>query len=228
MEQVGIPLFYLQGMGGGAVLKFRDLFNDGSQFWGWRRYLGLNSGGKSGVEANGRYTLGVQSPNNGQWDTSQSEAPRLFVGVLNYPCEIVTRLDTFTANMGTHAGLFIAKDPIGFGADLHFSIVQRRTVTETGVCVCRDNDVLLASTLVTTLPMWLRMRLGCGSYRGLNVYFDYSLDGLNWTNLWLENTGITYFSLNPPAVGIYVSNFAAHNTSEGSFDHFIMRPRSIN
>lgn len=228
-RQVGIPLFYLQGMGGGAVLKFRDLFNDSSQFWGWRLFLGELSGdGKSGVEANGRYTLAVQNGFNGRWETNQNEAPRLFVGVLTYPCEIKTRLDTFTNIEASQAGLFIAKGAVSFGAENFFAIVQRRTLGVNNVCVVNDGTVVLATGIASVLPMWLRIRLGCGTHLSLNAYFDYSLDGLNWTNLWVQNTGWIYLSLCPPAVGIYTQNFTALNTSEASFDFFEMLPKSIN
>lgn len=228
MGQVGIPLFYLQGMGGGAVLKFRDLFNDSSLYWGWRRYLGLTPAGKNGLEALGRYQLSVNPTINGEWNTSLSQAPRIFMGINSYPCEIITRLDTFSRNHETYAGLFIAKDPLGFGADLHFSITQLRSTTENGVVVMKDGISYLASNSITTLPMWLKIRIGCSSYRGLNIYFDFSEDGLNWVNLHVENTSNLYFSLNPASVGLYVGNFPTHNEVVGTFDHFIMKPKSIN
>lgn len=227
MGQVGIPLFYLQGMGGGAVLKFRDLFNDGSLYWGWRQYLGQTPTGKSGWETTGRYFLQINSGIDGKWDSAQTESPRIFVGVLSYPCEIVTRLDTFTNNANTYAGLFIAKDPIGFGADLYFSI--GRGGVNNGELNVYNTGNWQAGLLLPTLPIWLRIRLGCGSFRGLNIYFDYSEDGRNWVNLWEENSSITLFSVNPPAVGLMVRNISpSYNDVSASFDHFIMRPRSIN
>ena len=228
MGQVGIPLFYLQELAG-ARIRFKDNFADGSQFWGWRLFRGeISEVGKSGTEANGVYQLAVNPTINGEWDTTQNEAPRLFVGALSYPCEIKTRLDFFSGNMGTHAGLFIGKSPVTFGADNFLAIVQRRTATETGVAVVNTNNALLAYVPDTTLPMWFRIRLGCGADRALNAYFDYSLDGANWTNLWAQNIGWTIFSLGPPAVGLYVSNFAAHNEVVGRFEFFEMRPRTIN
>lgn len=225
--QVGIPIFPTMELRG-AKLKFRDNFADANLYWGWRQYLGLNPAGKSGWEIAGQYNLQVNNLVNGSWDIVQSQAPRIFMGVLSYPCEIKTRLDTFTANVNTRAGLFITKDALGFGADLHWSIIQNRSGAGNGVAVYRDDSIMLAIHLVPTLPMWLRLRLGCGSYRGLNVYFDYSLDGVNWINLWVENTSITYLTLNPPAVGLYVSNFAPFNLVTGRFDFFQMKPQSIN
>jgi len=211
-------------MGGGAVLKFRDLFNDSSLFWAWRQYLGLTPAGKSGSESLGRYHLTINSGINGKWDNTGSEAPRIFLGVLNFPCEIITRLDTYTAIEDTYAELFIAHDPVGFGSDLYFSIGRYPA----GLLVT-NTSANLTSIVMATLPVWLRIRVGCGSYRGLNVYFDYSVDGRTWINLWVENTSITFFSMNPPAVGIMVRNRSAlYNEVTGTFDHFIMKPKSIN
>jgi len=211
-----------------GAFEFIDNFADASQFWAWRKYLGATPANKSGTEAGGKYTLGVNNGINGEWDGGQSESPRLFIGILSYPCEVITKLDTFTATLNTSAGLFIAKDPIGFGSDLYFAIEQRVAATENGVCVTRDGSVLLAYDAVPTLPMWFRLRIGCTSYRGLNVYFDYSVDGKSWINLHEENTSITLFSLNPAAVGIYASNYGTHAPVTASFDHFLMRLKSIN
>jgi len=228
MKQVGIPLFYLQGMGGGAVLKYRDLFNDSSLHWAWRKYLGLTPAGKAGSESLGRYHLSVNPTKNAEWDGTQSEAPRIFMGLLTYPCEIITRLDTFSALDDITAGLFITKDPIGFGGSLYWAIEMRRSLPDFGVAVTRDGTTFLAQTGVITLPMWLRIRIACSSYRGFNAYFDYSIDGLTWVNLWVEQTSTTYLTLNPACVGLYVSNYGTHQEVVASFDHFIMRPRSIN
>lgn len=229
MGQAGIPLFYLQGMGGGAVLKFRDLFNDNSLFWGWRLFKGqVSETGKSGVEANGRYTLLVGSGYNGRWNSSYSEAPRIFIGVLTYPVEIITKLETFSNIEDSQTGLFVTKYPVGFGSNLYFAIVQRRKVGVNNVCVIQDGDTVLATGIASVLPMWFRIRLGCGGYNSLNAYFDYSLDGLNWTNLYTQNTGWGVFSISGISTGICTQNFSTLTISEASYDFFEMKPGKIN
>jgi len=229
MGQVGIPLFYLQGMGGGAVLKFRDLFNDSSQFWAWLLFKGeLSEVGKTGTEINGQYQLAILPDTNGEWNSDNNEAPRLIINPLSIPCEIITRLDSFVNTIDGHAGLFVAKDPTCFGSTNFIAICRKQTGTHNGIAVVDNNTSMLAGVLITTLPMWFRIRLGCNARFSLNAYFDYSLDGLNWTNLWIHNTGVITFSTSSSAVGLFVSNFASHNETVGGFDHFIMRPRSIN
>jgi len=86
----------------------------------------------------------------------------------------------------------------------------------------------LATGIASVLPMWFRIRLGCGSYNSFHAYFDYSLDGVNWTNLWVQSTGWSFLSLPSPAVGIYTQNFSTLKNSVAGFDFFEMRPKSIN
>ena len=238
MGQVGIPLFYLQGMGGGAVLKFRDLFNDGSVYWAWRQHRGETPTGKLIEEANGRMLLGIQPATNGCWVTSYNECPKVFMSPISYPCEIKTRLDTITdpINEQTEAGLFISKHPKGYGSDNEVCITRRRDDMDTvnGLCVSRNRTIVLASNAITTLPVWLRIRLSVAVYYSLNCYFDYSLDGINWVEMYHCEPS-TYFSFNPAAVGIAAINGTgggdpptSKNEIVATFDHFVMRPRSIN
>jgi len=238
MKQVGIPLFYLQGMGGGAVLKFRDLFNDSSIYWAWRQHKGSSAVGKLIQEADGRILLGIQPATTGCWVTSYNECPKIFMNAIAYPCEIITRLDTITdpINDHTEAGLFISKHPKGYGADNEICITRRRDDLDTvnGLCVSRNAVVVLASNAITTLPVWLRIRLSSAVYYTLNCYFDYSLDGLNWVEMY-HCEATTYFSLNPVGVGLVAKNGTEGGdppTSKSeivaTFDHFVMKPKSIN
>jgi hypothetical protein len=231
MGQVGIPLFYLQGMGGGAVLKFRDLFNDNSQFWAWQLFKGATPAGKNAQEINGSYMLGINPGVNGRWETASiNEAPRLFISPIAYPCEIKTRLDYYT-EVNSQAGLFLAKSSIQMASLTYYAIVQRqKDGEEHGVCVIRDGVVVMAATAVQTLPIWFRIRLGGGAVASVTAYFDYSEDGLNWVNLYeLPEVGYWYFSLAPPSVGIFVNNFSVTLAEVvGRFDFFQMMPKSIN
>ena len=229
MKQVGIPLFYLQGMGGGAVLKFRDLFNDNSQHWAWRLFKGeLVTADKFGTEANGRFSLGSTVPQNCQWDAGDNEAIRLFIGIMTYPVEIITRLDTFGGQMDSMAGLYISTGSTSFGG-LHYWAIQRRVSAGLdGLAVVQNNGIQVTVPGVNTLPIWLRIRLGCGEWHALNAYFDYSLDGLTWINVFVQNTGWiepANFALD---TGIYVSNLNSAPACSGGFDHFIMKPGKVN
>lgn len=242
-KQAGIPLFYLQGMGGGALLKFRDLFNDASIYWGWKQWKGtLDTTHKNVQEINGQMLLSVEGGYRGYWDENYAEAPEVIIGTLTYPCEVVTRLDEVTSpiNDDTFAGLFISKAPMGFGSASHFSIGRCRKDTPLGVAglaVLKDGYTILNHNAVTTLPVWLRMRIGNITWQAAHVYFDYSLDGLTWVNMYEwkgEEAPHIGFSINPASVGLCVINGlnlddgGTTNGIHGKFDFFQMKPQSIN
>ncbi len=237
--QAGIPLFYLQGMGG-ELLRFRDNFADASIFWGWQGYKGtLDLLDKAIQETAGQMRLSIIATKRGYWDHNYVEAPKIFMGLLTLPCEIITRLDEVTTPIldETLAGLFITKKPVGFGANLHYSIGRARDTSKglDGLAVMRDSLTVLASNAVKTLPVWLKIRLCSDSPLSTHAYFDYSVDGVNWINLY-ELTGfdVTGFSLPPASVGLYVVNGidsddgGTTNGIYGRFDFFQMKPKTIN
>jgi len=225
--QSGIPLFYLQGMGGGAVLKFRDLFNDSSQFWAWQLFLGETPAGKSGTEENGVYKFTIDTDIEGLWTPAVNEAPRLSIGAIAYPCEIVTRLTEMTTPEGG-AGLFLAKSALQVGLMDYFAIVRQDWGAGQRIAIAKDG-INVAEAVVTTIPIWFRIRLGSGSVASVTAYFDYSEDGLTWINLYeLPEFGIYYFSFAPPCVGIFATNYPTLKACEAKFGYFQMKPKSIN
>lgn len=233
--QVGIPIFPTMELRG-AKLKFRDNFADADEFWAWRKFLGTIPAGKSGWEVAGQYNLQVSNGWNGKWDSSNMEAPLLFISPIAYPCEIVTKLDEVTLNDKTFAGLFISKSPMGFGAEISLSIGRKRHDASgiNGICVVENTFENLAITAIRNLPVWLRLRIGCVAYHSLNVWFDYSIDGVNWINLYHQSAGWSFFAISGGSVGLYVANGADLNDSIstnlilGKFDFFQMKPQSIN
>jgi len=237
--QVGIPIFPIMELRG-AQLKFRDNFADSSIFWAWQKYEGtLDLAGKEIQEINGHMRLTILGLNRGWWDNNYCEAPKIFTGMLTYPCEVITRLDGVTTpiNDETLAGLFISKAPTSFGASVHYSIGRARDASEglDGLVVMKNSRVGLASNAITTLPVWLKIRFCSDSYRATHVYFDYSLDGVTWVNLHeLEADDLDCFSQSPASVGLYVVNGinlddgGTKNGIYGKFDFFQMKPKSIN
>lgn len=231
MEQVGIPLFYLQGLGR-SQFRFRDLFNDSSRFWAWREYLGFTPAGKSGWEADGQYNLQVNNAVNGCWDNAYCEASKIFMAPTAFPLEVITRLDDIgTINNKTQAGLFIAKSATSFGADMYYAICRKRDDAQVinGISVVEGFWANKAFNTITTLPMWFRLRIGCVAWGSLNVLFDYSLDGVNWINMYDQSEGFQLFAYGEVAVGLYAGNdFTTKLPITAKFDHFMMRPKTIN
>ncbi|GAI85557.1 unnamed protein product, partial [marine sediment metagenome] len=78
--------------------------------------------------------------------------------------------------------------------------------------------------------VWFRIRIGGGSLTSVTAYFDYSLDGLNWVNLYKlpEDSSYFYFNFAPPCVGLFVYNAVDYQAIDASFDFFQMKPKTIN
>ena len=225
--QTGIPIFPHKEMRGIGALKFRDTFSDSSQHWAWRKFLGeLSEVGKHGIEENGYYELCVEATKDGRWDTDDNEAPRLYIGTPNFPCEFKTKLVYFSDAEDSCAGLFISKAPNNWGVDIHFAIVRKNTAATNGIAVVKDAQTLASFTdpISRTLPVWFRIRLGCLAYDSLHIYFDYSHDGVNWTELYSETTSILYFTTSGAGMGLYVNNFTSFAGVLGRFDFFEMKP----
>ncbi|MBA7556540.1 hypothetical protein ES705_49252 [subsurface metagenome] len=226
--------------GNGGETIFLDNFADDSIFWGWQPWKGDYDGTKKYIqEIGGKMRLAVDAGYRAYWDNNYVEAPKVFMGILTYPCEIITRLDETTTpiNNETLAGLFISKSPTGYGSKVHYSIGRGRkdSVSFNGLAVTENSYIIKASNAITTLPVWLRMRIGADSYKATHVYFDYSLDGVDWINMWeLASDNIQSFSLSPASVGLYVVNGinstdgGTKNAIYGKFDFFQMKLASIN
>ncbi|MCK4793586.1 MAG: hypothetical protein KAV87_58195 [Desulfobacteraceae bacterium] len=223
-----------------GAFEFIDNFGDASIFWAWQQFKGeLDLAQKTIQEAGGKMLLSVNASYRAYWDNNYVEAPKVFVGILTYPCEIITRLDETTSpiNNETLAGLFISKSPLGYGPILHYSIgrVRKDSVSLDGLAVMKNSYNILNSNAITTLPVWLRIRVGNDSMNASHFYFDYSLDGINWVNMW-ELTGDhpNSFSFAPASVGPYVVNGinltdgGSTNGIYGKFDFFKMKLKSIN
>ena len=195
---------------------FLDNFADNDKFWGWCLFKGNTPAGKSGWEIAGQYNLQVNNGKDGRWDGLNNEAPRLFTGILTYPCEIITKLDFFTANVGTYAELFLSKAGAGFGANNYLSIGRWNN----GLLVTNNGDNLAFNGEIR-MPVWLRIRIASPGYQALEAYFDYSVDGVNWINLYYQfPSALTgwLFQGGSLVSGIYVRNTsAAFNLVTGQF-----------
>ena len=222
-----------------GAFEFIDNFADASIHWVWQQFKGeLDGTEKTITESGGTLNLGINNNYRGWWDHNYVEAPKVFIGLSTYPCEIITRLDETTSPISdeTLAGLFISKSPLGYGSTLHYSIgrVRKDSVSLDGLAVMKDSYNILDSNAITTLPVWLRIRVGNDSMNASHFYFDYSLNGTTWVNMW-ELTGDhpNSFSFAPASVGLYVvnginsSDGGTKSSVSGKFDFFKMIPSSI-
>ena len=215
-----------------SMLCFADTFSDASIHWAWEEFKGASDLTQKTIqEASGKMLLSVNANYKAYWDHNYVEAPKVFIGLSTYPCEVITRLDETTSpiNDETLAGLFISKAPLAYGANLHYSIgrVRKDSATLNGLAVMKDSFNILASNAITTLPVWLRIRACADSQGASHFYFDYSLDGTTWVTVWeLTGDSANSFSLAPACVGPYVVNGinstdgGTKNGIYGKFDSF--------
>lgn len=228
-SQVGIPLFYLQELAG-ARLQFKDLFNDDDVFWGWRKNGA--AAGRTIIETSGLMNLAVTAV-DGRWDTTANQAPKIIISPNGMPCEITTKLAAGTFGLDTQAGLIWSKGPTSFGSNVWQGIVRRNRGGGSpfnGIAVVNSNDVVAWTGGDTTLPVWFKLRLNCIGYRSLTVRFYYSYDGVNFT-VANEDTESEYSATLGGICLAAMNNIASTAGNSGvsaGFDHFIMRPKTIN
>lgn len=124
---------------------------------------------------------------------------------------IETKLDSYTVNDDTATGIYIT-DTIAPGSGISFTRF-RNEPTRNGIMVWDVGVGELAYVAVTTLPIWLRIRIS-GSGAGSAMTFEYSTNGYYWIGL-LEHADETWIT-----VGLYASNWGAHNAVDADFEHF--------
>ena len=113
--------------------------------------------------------------------------------------------------------------------------MRKDSASLNGLAVMKDSFNVLASNAITTLPIWLRIRVGADSYDATHIYFDYSLDKVNWVHMWELASDITQsFSHAPSSVGLYVVNGinlqdgGTKSSIYGYFNIFEMKHKSVN
>lgn len=214
----GLPAWLPAAAGGGGA-EFEDNFDDASIYWAWVSY---NTGvGKTISEAAGVLTIALTGGTNGRWDAASFVAPSAHIGVIGEPFSIVAKLNSFSINDDTAAGIFMHTRT---GTNYTYLLERHRDdgVAKNGIRAERLGTEL-AINAVTTLPIWLRIRSsGCHRLRSIQ-YFDYSTDGSSWTNLTSDSSSGFFPSTYGVSVGMYVRNWAAaYNAISVPFDLFTM------
>lgn len=161
-------------------IMFLDNFDDASIGWPWQTHNA--SGGRSVSESGGVLTIAGTAGTNMDWWSSVNNAPKLFMGLPAWDCEIITKVTIAGSRVsGQHCGIFIT----GIGVNQYGGgnpIVW-------GPC---NADTLAASYPTTTFinlaaktasTYWLKIKR-CGGWTGFGTLlnFLYSTDGETWTD----------------------------------------------
>ena len=136
------------------------------------------------IEADNVLTLAVANGVNGDFWGAVKNAPICWITSTMDTITVVAKLNSYTVNDKTRAGIYIT-DVISGNNGVHFGRVKNTTGGQNGLAVINMGIGGLAYEAETTLPIWLRVRIQ-GSGTGSKMYFDYSTDGEEWTNLHMQ------------------------------------------
>ena len=205
-------------------IQFRDDFDDESIYWAWR-----NDGNTGTVtEADNVVTLSLANLADGRGiRDGKDDNPRLFTGVIGYPFIAECKLNSFTVNDGCSAGLYISM-AAGY-AHLDWYLIARdkdSNLGHDGLAVWAAG-AYKATTAETTLPIWLRLRVGSwGGYKSDRIYGDYSLNGTDWTNLYSTRIDHVAPAYGNVCVGLFAENYLSYlgnpNAIAAPFEYFRM------
>lgn len=199
--------------------KFEDNFADASIYWGWTTF---NTGaGKTIAEASGVLNIAVTSTTNARWDASYYYAPCIHIGVIGFPFVFEVKINSYTVNDDTGAGIFYHART---GANYTYLFERNRNDGSSinGLRAERLGTQLTYNS-VTTLPIWLRLKSGGYSRLRSTQYFDYSENGTTWNNLTSDSNSGFFPSTYGATVGLFVRNETPYNAIDVDFEYVIYR-----
>jgi hypothetical protein len=208
-----------------SSIAFLDNFADGSIFWAWRQD-GV-AAGKTITESGSTLTIAVSAGTGAVWNTASKTCPSLTIGVPGAPCEIICKLNSFTPNDNTDAGIFLSISPVAGAASSTWGFYRHRNdgAGENGYLLNIFGVAAAYSDSVTTMPVWLRIRMNAHATNGKQIIWGYSFDGNSYTDVYTD-TGTTPAYDGGITVGMFARNFTTTNAVSAPFDSFQMK-RSI-
>lgn len=188
---------------------FEDLFDDFED--GTRHIRWTDSVGNGTItEAGGLLTTAFGGGVNAEF--ALGNAPLAMMTPKEDRITVIAKLNSYTVNDDTAAGLYIT-DTVGPGNGISFTRYRNDSTPRNGIIVWDVGVGQLAYAAVTTLPIWLRIRVS-GSGAGSIMTFDYSTDGYTWTILHTLNNEAW------ATVGLYAANWGVHNACSAPFEFF--------
>lgn len=208
-------------------IAFLDNFDDASRHWGW---FDDNKNGTI-AEAGELLTLSIGGTVNGRiGDGTLNNGPRVLLGDPGAPFEVKVKLNSYTVNDFTHAGIFVCTDSnsgggttwffFGRARDSGFAINGLGTWTGAGW-----NDGF--NNAVQTMPIYLRFRIIVMMHDvGARCEAAYSTDDISYTVLhtFYMNNLVSGF-LQSLTVGIFTRNGvgnATYNAIAAPFEWYKM------
>jgi len=172
---------------------FMDHFSDADIFYAWKK---INVSGlvKFFTEAGSTITF-TAAVADCRWTSTVNGALKLSIGHPGLPCEVVTKINSagFAIDALGHTGLYMGV-PEGIVTNAGIMFGRR----DTGLYAYAMSGTTYNLTAVTTLPIWLKMRISA-DVNGFHVSFQYSTDGIVWTTYQHVPPNDFYYST-PPSI----------------------------
>lgn len=161
-------------------LAFLDNFDDASRHWGWF------DDAKNGTiaEAGELLTLSIADSTNGAiTDGGWNNGPRVLLGDPGAPFEVKVKLNSYTVNNNTHAGIFVCSDTNAVSGWYFFGRAKDSGSALDGLAIYFDS-AWTDTNGITTLPIYLRFRIVVLSHDvGARLEAAYSTDDISYTVL---------------------------------------------
>ena len=202
------------------TIQFLDNFDDNSVFWAWWQLAKNGSISESGDVC----TLSVANGVDGYWDNGANHCPRLVIGAPGCPFIFEVKINSYTVNDFTMAGLFISSYVDANAGSYTFMFGRTKDSNQPiDGLASYFNNAYPTSNAVTTLPIYLRMKVDIFCLQG-NAHTEYSTDGETWSTF----DSFTIQNLNPGgweglAIGFFAKNVNPnYNAISAPFDYFRM------
>jgi len=159
-----------------------------------------------------------------EWDNGANHCPRLVIGAPGCPFIFEVKINSYTVNDFTMAGLFISSYVDANAGSYTFMFGRTKDSNQPiDGLASYFNNAYPTSNAVTTLPIYLRMKVDIFCLQG-NVHTEYSTDGETWSTF----DSFTIQNLNPGgweglAIGFFAKNVNPnYNAISAPFDYFRM------
>jgi hypothetical protein len=209
-----------------ADIQFYDEFADASRHWAW-----LDQGttvGRTITESGSVLTIATDGGTISDWWTAVNSCQKALIGFAGFPCEIITKLNSYPVNNQTEAGIAIARNPgvANPAADSAIFIGRFRDdgAGQSGYCVQNLGSSVFVYAAVTTLPVWFRIRVGLDASAGASFKadFSYSTDGVTYTILYTSTASPAGGGGGYPIIAaLHVRNWTGNSIS-APFEFFKM------
>jgi len=209
------------GGGGGGGGEFVDNFDDASIYWAWTTF-GVGAT-RTITEAGGVVTMHGDAGVACDFWTAGNDGPQFHIDAPQFPCTIVTKVDHDGAVPDLCEFGIFACCRIHSGSNGGAWIMGRRrwdASGQNGIFASRWGAALGNVDPMITLPVWLRIRVAGGHAVRSGAFFDYSTDGINWTNITSDSNSSISPSTQGFTHGLYIRNWVAPKPQIDAQFHF--------